>query len=368
MCKILSNCSCETIFTQDNILNDICLVVKKYAPFGKIAMICVENDTSYLDIVCALKKQGNKVVCLTFPTAVDFSTDSVCGLFTLHEDIRLIIASQNSSYFADYFATVRNIRSVVIAKDVDLTLYQSKIDIINGDSTDLFNVDCDKTIIVCSENFNSKNICALILELKFALFEYYVKTLFTKANFYKDGVIYILDLFNRTENIQGDSNNLHLAKNLCLALEFNFESGGEFLCFNSGYVCAKILNANLSVQKRLLIYKTILDKFEKRKKNSVLPPDYTNISEKISKVLHVKNCAKRMQDNLNNIKLEDCILEDFYKAFEIAKKYFTVELSTILNSKSKLTAKEISAIELAGYTFYGVNLCTIISEIDFIKE
>ena len=355
--------SCELLFSKTNGLEEILSTAKRRAPYGKIALLTIENDLEFLEYITELKKQGNKVLTLTFSQSAEFSVDNVCGLFTLHEDIRFIIAHQSLFSFAYYFASLRNIPCLTVVSKLSQDYFQRELFVKNGRNMDKVRVDCER-IVVTNGSLGLEELTALVIEKKLNLFEYYAKRLFLRQYFDRKKVVCLLDVLDQINNFIQRNDIENAYKNFARLICYENESGGEIFSFNIPNVCENILKSELSVQKRLLIYKVLYDKISKGIDN-IEPPDYNGFAKRIEDLFKIDNCAQFVKNNVDALSIvtEKEKLE-FYKAFEIANKY----LSNIIKiSKNKLSEKEKCAIEIAGYAFFGVNLATITNEMVFIK-
>lgn len=138
-------------FIGGNYLSGIKSVVQTYAPYGRIAFIAEEATFSEFGnpILAAVKSVGCKMTSVVTSAPEKDTIDNISGLFNLPEDTRLVIVFDSKLFnSAAYFATVRNVRLVVIPLSADLSFALSVAACFrNGKNTDRVALTAERSVI-----------------------------------------------------------------------------------------------------------------------------------------------------------------------------------------------------------------------------
>lgn len=366
------------MFFSDNYIEDIKKAVNKYAPFCKVALFVRQVDALNLlrPILTELKK-NNKTINLVFPANFELSVDKICGVFNLHEDVRVVISIGEELFdTACYVASIRNIPVICVLSPDSDACFKKNIFIKNAGVIDKINNNCKRTLIYKKPmHFNRYHWLKYIAHKQFELFDYYSRSIFLGENFDSLTVLGILNQLNCAEQCLME-NGEHLSEEFFEKIEnvckLNFLSKEVIFETSPTQVTYRICQKPLDVSTKLALDLKVISAIKKamQGKNS-LPLDYNEISNKVAKKLMIsenfaaKNILvmlKRLQSI--NKKERDALIIAVKKAEEYLKQINNIENCSFDNVK--LCSETKSAFSISGHTVFGVNLMTISKEYSFI--
>ena len=357
-------------FYSENMPERLANISKTVAPYSKILLLSSNDDFIKvgLETINALKRAGHKVITALYPCDCNFSVNTVCGLFTAPEDVRLIISlSENLSPLADYFSAVRQTFVITLLSGWTDQIARVKLFIKNGDGVDFFNCPTEKTVLLKYAFINKVDAFCYVAEKKFQLFDYYVRTLYTGEEFNRDGVNIIREILDDVEKMILSSGNYFdidcavgeaVARTAILAQRLL----GEPLTLIASQACK-----NSQIKVRFLMAKQVLRLTERVLCGERLElPDY---SVRVTSVSVAFGFSKRQV--LDELKTQTKIFNennavDFKAEFYKAKEYFDNAFVTAQKlglSASRLNPKQLSALKIAGDTPFGINLMSVCREI-----
>ena len=365
-------------FTNGEFDKDVFDKIAYLAPFLKIAVL-FNQECDLINLKkfsIETKKRGNRSVFIEIRDS-NLTVDNLSNLFSLHEDIRLIVSlNKELTPFAEYFATVKNIPIIEIASSITDVFFDSVIFIRNKKNLDPFYLTSNKTILISGYNNQDKiKLYAFIENLLFSLFDFYLKMIIFGEKNYEEEIkkLYHLlseaktELFNKNLNINIIINALIDAYNI------NRNNHGVFFSYSVGKIIENVFQKKLSVFESLAYSIDLLTFFQKD--SLLFCDDLTNYNEialtlsneigieksKISKALLGQI---NLFSNINEEKLLEIkkILKKGINYFNDLKKRL-LELSVYPKTTNE---KERILLNKAGCTPYAINLATIFRELNLV--
>lgn len=359
-------------YTKDKngVLETIVQIAKEKAPFGKILFICSANDFQGFgfEIVKALKFSGHKVINFLFDEDFSFSVENSCGLFCVHEDVRLCVClGQGLIAHAKYFSFARGVCAVsVCEKPCAIDFYQTLF-VENNGVLDLIDAPCDFSTIYY-EPINKKDLFCLLALKRFELFDCYARTHFTNTPFYANSAKRASDLLDLAENSLVLENELGVVDALnfisCATIEFAKLFESSFARIYQG-----LMRKSLQYEKVFALIKFTLSSIEKAfNDNARLPADYNQRVNSLNKLTGIDEL--RLIKGLNEQKERFCCSDEgaFLDKLFICKEYFeqaNKEYQKRGGVVKGLSLKERAVIKLSGDTPFAINLMSVLREFPF---
>ena len=259
----------------------------KLAPYCRVAVIASEEYflLNGKNILEQLKRRQLKATNIILPIKTKFSTETLCGLINLSDDVRLIIAFERQMFNACfYLATIKKIPSLVWtdAKNLDLALcsnFRISTDRIN----DTFYFSDDRQVFLNDNNKDNSEIYASIVVKRLLLTDYKIQCLINRKTYCKEynSCIKILNEFDfknpKEENLKKIDSELSLQ---------NYFSLGKL--FESGMLFPLKVDFNKTNADCLYFAKTFYQRFYKYlKSDSHYLTDYNLRADVFAKLTNI---------------------------------------------------------------------------------
>lgn len=372
----------NVLVCDGEITSTVINAVNSLAPYSKIVIFFEENCEFSLEFQLfeKLKKAGCKVVLIEIEKDKILSADSVCGLFNLHEDVRLVISLGQTHEWAKYFATIRNLPTIFLENQISCQLFANAFYLFNGNLIDKFFCDVKKIFVFDKPNVqNKQTLVEFIFNAKISLFNSYLKMLFCQENYNANEYLEILTFLDDAEKIINENDELTTQKLtkffylICKAFGQDEFLSEKVFCFSHVSVLEILLNEKLTNQHQFYLNAWALSNLksaEKEKKVEII--NYNDLVQEICKLykldfsLVLKNVTQNL-DYVNRISKEkigylESALSKMQKYFLAFKKRYVTQGGTI----KKARAKERKTTKHCAYAL-NFNLSTLITELPFIK-
>ena len=369
-----------SLIKENNLLKSIKNYIDKKAPHGKIVIFFSEKfDFNFAYNLGEQLSNNNKVVYYLKSEKEPFSIDNLCHLFNLHEDIRLSISlDSNSIKTATYFSVVRHIPLIYITNNFEVDQVNNSLLIKNGEEIDIINTNINKYVIINKPFCNLKaEIFAYLVDKAFSIFDYYITSLFTNSHFLQGKANELLLSIENAKTLLIENYAFSKEKILEEIIKINnINVQNRKVFFNSATNFFEILsNKNVANGKKMYIDCLILHYFKKALylEDSIFPPSYNELAEKMAKLLGIKNSQPlfeikkqiKLFNSLNNSILGkiDAYIKQCEKFLIASKK----EYLRLGGKVCKITIKEKEILKSSG-DFLSLNILSAIRETYLIKK
>lgn len=372
---------CADVFTKIKELHTT------HAPSGKVAIIASKESFSKdgLALINVIRSSGGQAVNVVVDKDIDFSTDEVCGLFRLAEDVRLAIVLDYQLFdLAAYFATIRNIPLIQVVREFSAKgLLAKRVYIKNGKGVDSFGVSAPRHVIFSGDVMASEqtvaNVYAYCASKIVALFDYRISGVIKGGTPNKEAyhlarssVLGALDLdikdANFKQKLLSFAVKLEIADNMADGKLINLSapSIAEFIAFGrfGASPLAELTGACIALE---LYEKCFNGKTEK----VVLPTNYLERASELSRLIPIDE-----KELLKNFKTQTTLLNFKRNKIELLKESMRNDLSStarlapkIMDTYLKLggkgdidTAMLSKAVKLSGDTSLSLNGMSLVRE------
>ncbi len=257
------------------------------APFCRVAFIATESYflQTGKTIIEQLKKRQLKVTSVVFKNKTVLTTESVCGLFNISEDVRVLISFEKDLFPACfYLSSILKIPALVSVKaeDLDFSL-QTRYNLRTGKVFDCFEFYDKRQVFLPNDKPNYAELYASITVKRLALIDYKIKCILNKTP-YCHGYFSCIKILNGFD-FQNPINNRLLETDIRLSIE-NYDCGGKL--FDCG-VLFILRNFYLNNSSDCLYFaKTFYKRyFDLLNKNVHYLTDYNLRAETLSKLLNI---------------------------------------------------------------------------------
>ena len=362
-------------------------IVSKNAPSAKVVLLSTEKTFNEygLQIIEKVKAVGGFPINLILPDDVDFSTDSVCSLFNIHEDVRVAVVLDCELYaVAAYFATVRNIPLIsVVYRFEPKGLLAKKVAIKNGGDTDVFGISAFRHVVFSEDlvlnDEDRASAYAYAASKIVGLTDYRISQAISHEHVNK--VAYymargaVLGVFSMSTDDSDYDEKLFMH---CMKLEIaDSITDGKLLSFSSAAVASYLVTKSfyakpyVELAAACVILELYDSCFSVGADTPNLPPDYMGRAEKLSKTLCFteNNVLKNLRAQIAefNFKrkriatVKETLKSEMEKSAKIAEKimerYFELGGKTACDS-----AILADAVILSGDTPLSVNGMSLVRE------
>lgn len=368
-------------------------IFNKYTPSGKIAIIANKKSfgTTGLEIISAIRSAGGQTINVVLGEDVDFSTDEVCGLFQVAEDVRLVVVLDYPLFdIAAYFATVRNIPMISIVRDLKPKgLLAKRVYVKNGNTIDSYGISTTRHVIFTGDVFSEKqtlaDVYAYCASKIVALMDYRIVGAINGGELnriaYYLARTAVLGVFGLSkddkefkEKIFSYAIKLEIADNMADGKLLNLSSPSiaEFIACGKFGKCAGVELSAACIALELY------DKcFNGEVEKNVLPPDYSARAERLSKLANFneKDLLKHFKSQISafNFKrkkiasVKDGLKDEVKKTAKLAPRIMDRYLE--LGGDNNLDTALISeAIKLSGDTDISLNGMSLVRDSGLLEK
>ena len=374
-------------FYYGNVERTVGEIIAKNTPSAKVAILATEKTFNEhgLKLLEEIRSVGGVPINVILPLDLDFSTDSVCSLFNIHEEVRIAVVLDQELYaLAAYFATLRNIHLISLVYTFKPKgLLCKKVAIKNGNDTDVFSISAFRHVVFGENLLKSKeeraDTYAYVASKIVALTDYRISQAIAHEHVNK--VAYymargaVLGVFSTavTDNEYDEKLFINAIK-----LEIaDSMTGGRLLSFSSAAVASFLTTGSFYAKPyvELAAACVILELYDacfgENDNTPNLPPDYIERVEKLDKTkcFTKKSALKNIRAQIaefnfkrKRIKTVKATLKDELEksakiAGKIMERYFELGGTTACDSSALA-----DAVILSGDTPLSVNGMSLVRE------